>query len=327
MVRRAAAILLLAALAPAALAAPAGWPGDEMPLPLSVKNPQDLGFKAEAERQFLIFNLMTSGKLAFEQGDYNRAVRQWQTLLRLPNLPAEVERVVRPYLQEAQRQGGEAGAASLPPLVAHPEIARAAEPITVAVSGTITGGGLVGPGAAVVWLRRLDGPTPAPRPTSRTMSQKNKAFVPRVLAVPVGSTVEFRNDDVYYHNVFSLSGTQKFDTGIYAAGVAHKEVFKKPGVVELLCNIHASMRGYLYVVDSAYYTQPHANGTFLIRGVPPGRYELAAWHEVSAEVVKQPIQVGAGGSRGITINIPQDRPPSVVVPDKYGKPRQPQLGY
>jgi plastocyanin len=329
MVRRAVAILLVA-LAPAASAAtpaPPGWPGDEMPLPLSVKSPQDLSFKTEAERQYLIFNLMTAGKVAFEQGDYNRAVQKWQMLLRLPNLPPEIERVVRPFLQEAQQRGGEAGAAPLPPLVAHPEIARAPEPVTVAVSGTLTGGGLVGPGAAVVWLRRLDGPTPAPRAAVRTITQKNKAFVPRVLAVPVGSTVEFRNDDVYYHNVFSLSGTQKFDTGIDAAGISHRETFRKAGLVELLCNIHASMRGYLYVVDSVYYAQPRPNGTFTIRGVPPGRYELSAWHEVSAEVIKQTIQVGAAGTHGITINIPQDRPPSVVVPDKYGKPRQPQLGY
>jgi plastocyanin len=325
MVRRAAAVLWLAALAPPALAAP-GWPGDELPLPLSVKSPQDLSFKTEAERQYLIFNLMTSGKLAFEQGDYNRAVRQWATLLRLPNLSADVERVVRPFLQEAQRHGGDSNVPVVP-LVTHPEIARAAEPLAVAVSGTLTGGGLVGPGAAVVWLRRLDGPTPAPRAATRTMTQKNKSFVPRVLAVPVGSTVEFRNDDVYYHNVFSLSGTQKFDTGIYAAGISHKETFKKAGLIELLCNIHASMRGYLYVVDSAYYAQPRPSGAFTIRGVPPGRYELSAWHETSAEVIKQPIQVGAAGSHGITINIPQDRPPSVVVPDKYGKPRQPQLGY
>jgi len=139
--------------------------------------------------------------------------------------------------------------------------------------------------------------------------------------------VEFRNDDVYYHNVFSLSPAQKFDTGIDAAGVSHRQTFKKAGLVELLCNIHASMRGFIYVVDSAYYTQPRPGGAFTIRGVPPGRYELNVWHETSAEVVKQPLAVGPGGIHGINVDIPHDRPPSVVVPDKYGRPRQPQLGY
>ncbi|HXU80321.1 MAG TPA: carboxypeptidase-like regulatory domain-containing protein, partial [Polyangia bacterium] len=98
-------------------------------------------------------------------------------------------------------------------------------------------------------------------------------------------------------------------------------------LVELLCNIHASMRGFLYVVDSAYYAQPRPSGAFTIRGVPPGRYELKVWHEASAEVLSQPLSVGAGGSRGVTVNIPSDHPASAVVPDKYGKPRQPQLGY
>jgi plastocyanin len=314
------AALLLALLASPALAAEP-WLGDEMPLPLSVKTPQDLSFKTEAERQFLIFNLMTSGKLALEAGDYNRAVQKWQTLLRLPNLPPEIDRVVRPLLLEAQRNGGEAGPAP-PPAAAHRTAVE-----TVAVTGTLSGGGLVGPGAAVVWLKRLDGPTPAPRAGVRVINQKNKSFVPRVVAVPVGSTVEFRNDDVYYHNVFSLSPSQKFDTGIYATGIAYRQTFKKPGLVELLCNIHASMRGFIYVVDSAYYTQPHPSGAFTIRGVPPGRYELNVWHETSAEVLTQPVSVGPGGSHGLTVNIPSDRPPSVVVPDKYGKPRQPQLGY
>ena len=316
MVRAAALVLLLAA--PARAAEP--WLGDEMPLPLSVKTPQDLTFKTEAERQFLIFNLMTNGKLAFEAGDWNRAVQKWQTLLRLPNLPPEVERAVRPLLAEAQRNGGEAGAA-LPSLPHKPAVEL------VTVSGTLTGGGLVGPGAAVVWLKRLDGPTPAPRAGNRVINQKNKAFVPRVLAVPAGSTVEFRNDDVYYHNVFSLSATQKFDTGIYATGIGYRQTFKKAGLVELLCNIHASMRGFVYVVDSAYYAQPRPSGAFTIRNVPPGRYELKVWHETSADVLSQPLAVGPGGNHGITVNIPQDRPPSPVVPDKYGKPRQPQLGY
>src|SRR4051812_45868324 len=98
MVKRLLPIIAAAALANAALAAPPGWPGDDMPLPLSVRSPQDLAFKTEAERQYLIFNLMTTGKLAFEQADFNRAVRQWQILLRMPNLPADVDKVVRPLL-------------------------------------------------------------------------------------------------------------------------------------------------------------------------------------------------------------------------------------
>jgi hypothetical protein len=97
--------------------------------------------------------------------------------------------------------------------------------------------------------------------------------------------------------------------------------------VELLCNIHASMVGYVVVVDTPYYTQPRANGSFVFRNVPPGRYELSTWHEASARTIKQQVQVKDAGATGVIVKIPSDRVPLVVVPDKYGKPRQPQLGY
>jgi hypothetical protein len=87
------------------------------------------------------------------------------------------------------------------------------------------------------------------------------------------------------------------------------------------------MIAYIYVVDSAYYAQPRPNGAFTIRNVPPGRSELHAWHESAAAVVKHQVTVGPAGASGIVIRIPGDRPPMVIVPDKYGKPRQTQLGY
>jgi plastocyanin len=342
-VSRSAALLLagLALGAPASLpAAPAPpWLGPELPLPLPVRTPQDIAFKTEAERQYLIFNLMATGKVAYDGGDLPRAIRSWQTLLAIPGLSPDIERVVRPLLAEAERGRAAAPAdpgrrAEAPPADTRIQGAPPlAPPPTrepgVTVSGTATGGGAIGPGAAVLWLRRLDGPTPAPHASRRPIAvgQLNKAFVPHVLAIPVGSKVVFRNDDPYYHNVFSLDGAQKFDTGLYASGRSYTQAFGKAGLVELLCNIHTAMRGYLYVVDSRYYTQPRAGGRFVIKDVPPGRYELNAWHELSAEILKQPLSVGAAGVQGLTLRIPDNRPPSAVVPDKYGKPRQPQLGY
>jgi plastocyanin len=198
----------------------------------------------------------------------------------------------------------------------------------VSVSGTVSGGGPIGPGGTVLWLTRTDGATPSVRPgRTRVINQRDKVFVPRVLAVPAGTKIDFRNDDPFYHNVFSLSDSQRFDTGLYASGLSYSQTFTKPGPVELLCNIHASMVGYVYVVDSPYFTQPRGNGAFVIRNVPPGRYELNAWHESSSTVIKQPVNVSGNGATGVSVKIPSDRPPLVVVPDKYGKPRQPQLGY
>ncbi len=333
---------LLAGAQLAIAAPPANWPGDDLPLPLAVKTPEDLAFKNEVERQYAVFNLMTSGKLAYEAGDYARAARKWETLLRMPHLPADVARVVRPLLEDAQQAAASGMTSSARPVPEIPTIPPATRAATVSatpappprpeignVTGTVLGGGQLGPGAAVLWLKRTDGPTPASRPLRRpkVVSQKDKVFIPRVVAVPVGSKVDFRNDDPYYHNVFSLSDAEKFDTGLYASGLSYSQTFDKPGAVELLCNIHASMVGYVVVVDTPYYAQPRGNGTFTITNVPPGRYELSAWHEAAAKVVKLAIQVREGGASGIAVKIPNDRVPLVVVPDKYGKPRQPQLGY
>jgi len=316
-------------------------PGRESPLQITVKTPQDLAFKTEVERQYLILNLMAGGRMAYEAGDFARAVHDWDLLLKVPSLSPEVTRVVSPLLAEAQRQRGGAGAPAAPaaPAASAAPAAPAASqqeapPAVVAppratVSGSVNGGGSIGPGAAVLWLTRLDGPTPPPHRSRRprVLNQASKTFVPHVLAVAVGETVAFRNDDPYFHNVFSLSPGQGFDTGLYSAGGVYNKTFTRPGPVELLCNIHASMVGYIYVVNSAYYTQPRANGAFVIRNVPPGSYELHAWHESAAAVVKQPVTVPPGGINGVVVRIPGDRPPMVIVPDKYGKPRQTQLGY
>ena len=257
------------------------------------------------ERQYLIVNLMAGGRMAYEAGDFARAARDWEMLLKVPSLPPEVAKVVSPLLAEAQRQRGGAGAPSAPAAPGTPAAAAASQepppaaapaaesPRATTVKGSVNGGGAIGPGAAVLWLTRVGGPTPTPHRSRRprVMNQASKAFVPHVLAVAVGETVAFRNDDPYFHNVFSLSPGQGFDTGLYSAGGVYNKTFTRPGPVELLCNIHASMVGYIYVVNSAYYTQPRANGTFVIRNVPPGSYELHAWHESAAAVVKQPLTV------------------------------------
>src|ERR1700729_27472 len=97
------ATLLAATLlaAPAVVAAPPpadarGAPGDELPLPLAVRTPQDLAVKSAAEKQYLIFNLLAGGKLAWDAGDFATAATKWEALLRVPALDPEIERVIRP---------------------------------------------------------------------------------------------------------------------------------------------------------------------------------------------------------------------------------------
>jgi plastocyanin len=331
--------LLLAPLLASLAALPAHaanreWLGEEMPLPLAVKTAQDLAVKAVAEKQYLIFNLLAGGKMAWDAGDFATAAAKWEHLLRVPGLDPEIERVMRPLAVAArERAGDKAPAAAAGPPVGEaplpPSSSSARERVaTVSVSGTVAGGGAPGPGGAVVWLKRAYGETPRPAPArGKVVTQKGKSFVPHVLAVPVGTKVSFRNDDAIYHNVFSLTKPNSFDTGLYKQGGTYEQTFRSPGPVQLLCNIHSSMLGYVYVVDSPYYAQADGAGVFTIKGVPPGEYEVQVWHEGASAVTKQRLSVGADGVRGLELRVGGDRRPPTFVPDKSGKPRQSHLGY
>jgi plastocyanin len=316
---------------------PGGWLGEELPLPLAVRTPQDLSVKQVAERQYLIFNLLAGGKLAWDNGDYASAATKWEALLRLGGLDPDIDRVIRPLAREARARAGGSGApaANEAPVTPGTEarasssaVGAEARPATVNVTGTLSGGGTLGPGGAVIWLKRSNGETPRPAPAKgKVVNQRNKSFAPHVLAVPVGSKVDFRNEDAIFHNVFSLSKPNDFDTGLYRQGASYTQTFKKAGPVQILCNIHSSMLGYVYVVDTPYYTQADGSGAFTIKGVPPGEYELSLWHETASSEHHQKLTVGADGVRGLSIKVAGDRRSPAFLPDKSGKPRQAQLGY
>ena len=93
-------------------AEPPKWLGDDLPLPLPVKTPQDIGFKSAAERQYLIFNLMAGGKLAYQRGDYAVAVDKWDTLLRIGGLDPQIEKAVTPFLADARARAAHGGGAT-----------------------------------------------------------------------------------------------------------------------------------------------------------------------------------------------------------------------
>lgn len=332
------------------------WPGEEMPLPLSVKTSQDLAMKAVAERQYLIFNLLAGGKVSWDSGDYATAARKWDELLRLPTLDPETERIVRPFAAEARNRAAKSGARSgatkdapLPfsmPLTSIPqpstsgspmlpfgasppsEAGELVRPALVTVSGSVRGGGARGPAGTVLWLRRLDGPNPRPRAgRPKVVSQTEKNFVPHVTVVTPGTPVLLRNDDNIFHNVFSALGPNQFDSGLYKKGTSYTKAFTTPGPVELLCNIHSSMLGWVYVVDSPHYALSTRGGDFKIANVPPGKYQLEAWNEAATKTSRQTVEIGPEGVRGLTITVGHDKQPARFVADKYGNPRQPQLGY
>jgi plastocyanin len=127
----------------------------------------------------------------------------------------------------------------------------------------------------VVWLEaRSDA---AALQEKIVLDQRNLAFVPHVVAVRVGTTVEFPNNDKVFHNVFSFRDGKKFDLGMYPKGAVKRITFDKPGLARLFCNIHPNMAAYVMAVDSSYFAVSNENGTFAIAGVPPGTYTYHAW--------------------------------------------------
>jgi plastocyanin len=131
-------------------------------------------------------------------------------------------------------------------------------------------------------------------PQRATMDQRNEMFVPRVLAITVGTTVDFPNSDRVYHNVFSLSGTKRFDLGRYAAGRSRSERFDRPGIVRVFCEIHSHMSAFILVFNHRFFSVTGPEGRYQIGRVPPGRYNLLAWNEGSIRE-SRPIMVNEDG--------------------------------
>ena len=138
---------------------------------------------------------------------------------------------------------------------------------------------------------------------------REQRFLPHLLPILEGTTVEFPNEDEVFHNVFSLSGPKEFDLPKYPAGSSRSVTFGKPGIVNVFCHIHSDMSAVILVLDNPFFTTPNREGSFSLEGVPPGDYTLVAWHE-RIKAVKRKIRVVAGQATSVTFNIPlppQDR--------------------
>jgi plastocyanin len=109
------------------------------------------------------------------------------------------------------------------------------------------------------------------------IDQRNLAFYPRVLAVQVGTVVEFPNHDRVFHNVFSFLNGKRFDLGLYATGLVKHITFDQPGLSHLFCNIHPHMAAYIMVVESRFFAVSDETGRFIIRDLPPGTYTYHSW--------------------------------------------------
>lgn len=131
----------------------------------------------------------------------------------------------------------------------------------------------------VLWLEPVDRPVPALPPKRVEMRQKDKLFQPHVVAISVGSTVEFPNLDLIFHNAFSNFSGQPFDVGLYPPRTSKGVPFRHAGIVRVFCNIHATMSAIIAVLNTPWYAVTEASGKYAINGVPPGEYQLHIFHE------------------------------------------------
>jgi plastocyanin len=127
------------------------------------------------------------------------------------------------------------------------------------------------------------------------MDQRNETFVPHVLAIVAGTTVDFPNSDRIYHNVFSLSRTRSFDLGRYAAGRSKSVRFDRPGIVRVFCEIHSHMSGFILVFAHRYFAVTDDDGRFRLENVPPGTYTLVAWNESVPQTTRRVVVPESGG--------------------------------
>jgi plastocyanin len=159
----------------------------------------------------------------------------------------------------------------------------------------VTRGGVLStePPLAVVYL---EGSFPKPASLrTKQIAQKNLAFVPSLLPVQVGTKIEFPNFDDTYHSIFSYSPAKRFDVGRYRPEERPipSEIFDKPGLVTLRCDIHEHMRGLVLVLDTPHFVVSDQDGRYRLSGLPSGRYTLKAWVD-SKTTREQAVELKGG---------------------------------
>ena len=176
----------------------------------------------------------------------------------------------------------------------------------------------------VVWLEPATGTPVIPASAGRAqMVQKNKTFTPHVLAITVGTVVDFPNFDPIFHNAFSNYNGQIFDIGLYPPGTTRSLAFRREGVVRVFCNIHPTMSAVIVVLKSPYFATSAKNGGFEIAHVPAGSYRTHVFHERAAEqtlaALTRTIEVGDGPLELAPIQISESGYLELPHKNKFGK--------
>lgn len=174
----------------------------------------------------------------------------------------------------------------------------------------------------VVSLRALNGAPPAPPAAHAVINQKNKTFLPHILPVVTGTSVDFPNADPIFHNAFSSYDGQIFDVGLYPPGTSRSVRFVKPGVVRVFCNIHPTMSAVVLVLNTSHFTTTARNGSWSL-DVPPGTYQLEVFHERATQQtlqgLSQRVVVNADGLVIPVIGVSEAGYLTTPHKNKYGK--------
>ena len=169
---------------------------------------------------------------------------------------------------------------------------------------------------AVVYAEPVDRPAPS-RPLTVQLLQRDKTFIPGVIVVPVGSTVDFPNQDDIFHNVFSLSSPAPFDLGLYRAGATKKRTFAQPGTYRVFCNIHPQMTAFIVVAPTPYVAAVGADGRYSL-DLPAGSYRITARSDrATAPAVEWTVKGASGSVPDITLD--ESQYVSVPHKNKFGR--------
>ena len=165
------------------------------------------------------------------------------------------------------------------------------------IKGTVAAQGMRSPEGIVVYIDTIAGKTFPPSKEHPVMDQKKLTFIPHVMAVLKGTTVDFLNSDTVLHNVYwpSVGGNRKLahNLGTWPQGQKKSFTFDDLGAVPLLCNVHPEMSAYIIVTPTPYFAVTNAQGEYTIKDVPPGKYTLKAWSE-QGKPTEQPVEVSGG---------------------------------
>lgn len=167
------------------------------------------------------------------------------------------------------------------------------------VTGTISAAPAKHRANAVIYVKK--GPAAPAATKTVTMDQRGLLFVPRVLPIQKGWTVQFLNSDAVAHSVFTRDG-EKYDLGSYPKGESRTHAFASTGVYRQLCAVHSDMLAFIVVLDTPWFAVSDKAGQFTLPALPPGAYTLGVWHEklVAADVQ---VQVVAGKAARVDVTL------------------------